>query len=179
MVESGSSPLTRGALECFYGAGGFGGLIPDHAGSTRGRSACTLRGGAHPRSRGEHCSSTPTIRTMTGSSPLTRGALNFTVCKLSYIRLIPAHAGSTRPPIPRPSPSRAHPRSRGEHGRLVASLRVAGAHPRSRGEHASPMMPRQPLEGSSPLTRGAHLGQFRASDRSRLIPAHAGSTFLD
>ena len=50
------------------------------------------------------------------------------------------------------------------------------AHPRSRGEHVIMDELREHKDGSSPLTRGAPFLTFRLWARSRLIPAHAGST---
>ena len=132
----GSSPLTRGK-PWFSG----------HPG--RGRRA-------HPRSRGENPSRRSTTSPPMGSSPLTRGKPDGLDGASAIRGLIPAHAGKTKPTpesksrpglIPahagktpsrpsRTSPTRAHPRSRGENW-------VVGAD--DRGQH-----------GSSPLTRGKH-----------------------
>ncbi|KXB52459.1 hypothetical protein HMPREF0307_02210 [Corynebacterium sp. DNF00584] len=70
--------------------------------------------------------------------------------------LIPAHAGSTEPL-----------------GRVIIAAR---AHPRSRGEHQSLVLLEGPHCGSSPLTRGARVGQGFSVGGVGLIPAHAGST---
>ena len=70
--------------------------------------------------------------------------------------LIPAHAGKTR--------RRASRRSSGP------------AHPRSRGENAPGVQAGTPQAGSSPLTRGKHVGEIAARDHRGLIPAHAGKT---
>ena len=72
------------------------------------------------------------------------------------MRLIPAHAGSTRV------------RTTSSTGRR--------AHPRSRGEHSMIRLPAQSGYGSSPLTRGARRLVFGEDSPDRLIPAHAGST---
>ena len=91
-----------------------------------------------------------------GSSPLARGARERRGDAGRIQRLIPARAGSTQV-VPRaPSSASAHPRSRGEH------MQSAG--------HLSAMA------GSSPLARGALLGEAGAADRRGLIPARAGST---
>ena len=50
----GSSPLTRGAPPRGTRTPGRPGLIPAHAGSTLRFRATAEKGGAHPRSRGEH-----------------------------------------------------------------------------------------------------------------------------
>ena len=111
---SGSSPLTRGKptdeICCCVGHG----LIPAHAGKTRYRVRSRHRLGAHPRSRGENESRHSDNPEAVGSSPLTRGKPSLPCSHAAPCRLIPAHAGKTRPltPIARSRP--AHPRSRGE-----------------------------------------------------------------
>ena len=134
---NGSSPLTRGALVDVLLEGG--------------RSA-------HPRSRGEHPSCSVMGGCSPGSSPLTRGALQHRVQRSAHERLIPAHAGSTETACSRKSQLAAHPRSRGEHKRVldIGETRV----------------------GSSPLTRGAlELAGYEPVNPG-LIPAHAGSTLV-
>ena len=93
---------------------------------------------------------------VSGSSPLTRGALHPTGPNRHQQGLIPAHAGST-------------PRWGGQGVRT-------GAHPRSRGEHRRHPRHPNPGLGSSPLTRGAHLAAHLGLVFGGLIPAHAGST---
>ena len=113
-------------------------------------------GAAHPRSRGEHLISERAVADDNGSSPLTRGAHDASVACTFLEGLIPAHAGST--PTLNPSIRRqaAHPRSRGEHARMIAEP-TCGL-------------------GSSPLTRGARVRLRPGQRMGRLIPAHAGST---
>ena len=72
-------------------------------------------------------------------------------------RLIPAYAGSTS----------SRPRW----------CAVAPAHPRLRGEHLMVNGPNCVMQGSSPLTRGAHHLCPHGHYRDGLIPAYAGSTF--
>ena len=70
---------------------------------------------------------------------------------------IPAHAGKTGAPASATSPSRAHPRSRGDNQRGdVLAL---------------------PAVGSSPLTRGKPGAYAATPVIGRLIPAHAGKTY--
>ena len=131
-------------------------LIPAHAGKTCGGRTRRRQAAAHPRSRGENHWMPHPIDPSRGSSPLTRGKhFPFTLDDGTR-RLIPAHAGKTRPRACIRSGTTAHPRSRGENP----------THPRL-----------QPLShGSSPLTRGKHpLHPWRVR-RRRLIPAHAGKT---
>ena len=73
-------------------------------------------------------------------------------------RLIPTHAGKTRRATKRAARSRAHPHSRGENEGHVAR-------------------PRREL-GSSPLTRGKRAHDHRLSSSVRLIPTHAGKTWV-
>ena len=174
-----------------------GRLIPAHAGSTCALACRLWPTGAHPRSRGEHVIWPFTSGVAYGSSPLTRGAHIREALTRTTRGLIPAHAGSTPSQSSTMHRQPAHPRSRGEHGVFeIDSIGPAGsspltrgalrvglrrlwmtwAHPRSRGEHF--FMPSRNIEGfgSSPLTRGALLSRVDRPGKSRLIPAHAGST---
>ena len=152
----GSSPLTRGKhIPPGRSIGGLG-LIPAHAGKTRGGLGSYARSWAHPRSRGENTSVKPRSRIAWGSSPLTRGKLCPRAGRQDVRGLIPAHAGKTSPGRRSHRDYRAHPRSRGENNRSWKST--------------SRWM------GSSPLTRGKHAGDRGRARRDRLIPAHAGKT---
>ena len=70
--------------------------------------------------------------------------------------LIPARAGNTEGYVTAPSPSWAHPRSRGEH-HFSVSFRCR-------------------FGGSSPLARGTLLSVFNRVREKGLIPARAGNT---
>ena len=72
-VLSGSSPLTRGKRHGPRPPDQRGGLIPAHAGKTRGAPVRRRRGPAHPRSRGENVVLQEGGEADQGSSPLTRG----------------------------------------------------------------------------------------------------------
>ena len=91
----GSSPLTRGKLAQFRVNVDHSGLIPAHAGKTRGcyRAASALA--AHPRSRGENLICRVDWELCGGSSPLTRGKPKPVTGSWAAIGLIPAHAGKT------------------------------------------------------------------------------------
>ena len=96
------------------------------------------------------------LRRRGGSSPLTRGKRDRRNRVADSTRLIPAHAGKTRPSTsPRPR-FRAHPRSRGEN---FLSRRLSDFD-----------------RGSSPLTRGKLEAGALSVTAGRLIPAHAGKT---
>ena len=113
--SGGSSPLTRGAQTMIHPQTDRHGLIPAHAGSTLTSVDWHKIMRAHPRSRGEHLNKGLNVRCAQGSSPLTRGALRALGLPQPGIRLIPAHAGSTRRRATCSPKSSAHPRSRGEH----------------------------------------------------------------
>ena len=110
----GSSPLTRGKHIFEDGEGFPGGLIPAHAGKTRGASFCRARARAHPRSRGENAVLPEASVRFSGSSPLTRGKRQDSRTATRRRGLIPAHAGKTVREATPNAPARAHPRSRGE-----------------------------------------------------------------
>ncbi len=152
----GSSPLTRGKLIGGSTALTTWRLIPAHAGKT----PCLVHGHeverAHPRSRGENESRSPSRRRLPGSSPLTRGKLFPWLSGKHVTGLIPAHAGKTLPRSQRETDVWAHPRSRGENA-------FDGG---DDGGEA----------GSSPLTRGKLHLRDQQPYRDRLIPAHAGKT---
>ena len=87
------------------------------------------------------------MRSKQGSSPLTRGARPRPPQASIPAGLIPAHAGSTT-------------------GRANGTGHQQ-AHPRSRGEHDTNVSPDPWIDGSSPLTRGAH---FATSNNSSARP---------
>ena len=91
-----------------------------------------------------------------GSSPLTRGKPTQEPWRLRRRRLIPAHAGKTKPP----------------HFFLLTNK----AHPRSRGENTVYSLLPVPYVGSSPLTRGKRISLYPWLCTAGLIPAHAGKT---
>ena len=93
----GSSPLTRGKHGNTMPLGALIGLIPAHAGKTDGGRVRSRVRAAHPRSRGENASSMMYSMRRTGSSPLTRGKPHPRRHTHRHTRLIPAHAGKTRP----------------------------------------------------------------------------------
>ena len=150
----GSSPLTRGKQCEAPGLHEDAGIIPAHAGKTSPTYNATPTTWAHPHSRGENTISSTEPITLGGSSPLTRGKPHRDRVLGHEGGLIPTHTRKTSCPDSSPSPTRAHPRSR--------------------GENASNFYVPFQSQGSSPLTRGKP--GDRASDRlpRRLIPVHAG-----
>ena len=97
------------------------------------------------------------IRSVYGSSPLTRGKPDPPGGGRRRCGLIPAHAGKTCS------------------GTFLSTR--PRAHPRSRGENSGSRFRRSRRRGSSPLTRGKRFGWPAASVGWGLIPAHAGKTF--
>ena len=111
----GSSPLTRGARPPPAGGGTEKGIIPAHAGCTRRLRGRRRPVADHPRSRGVHVSMMILVSWVMGSSPLTRGARAERPLEDRRPRIIPAHAGCTRPGTCPRWPPGDHPRSRGVH----------------------------------------------------------------
>ena len=72
-ASAGSSPLTRGKQRPSANNLTAGGLIPAHAGKTRGHCHTRTNKRAHPRSRGENPRGRSVGVDGEGSSPLTRG----------------------------------------------------------------------------------------------------------
>ena len=91
----GSSPLTRGKRRRCFVRTKQQGLIPAHAGKTKGKAIVSFDPGAHPRSRGENQEFNEALLSLGGSSPLTRGKPKLVHCYVTVAGLIPAHAGKT------------------------------------------------------------------------------------
>ena len=112
----GSSPLTRGKHPARGHVVEQEGLIPTHAGKTRGPGRARTRWGAHPHSRGENVRALAFMVPIVSSSPLMRGKLRVARTGQVVDGLIPAHAGKTVPCAWTRCAPGAHPRSRGENG---------------------------------------------------------------
>ncbi len=156
VVLLGSSPHTRGAHAASLDDAIGTGIIPAYAGSTRYHFHNQLQAWDHPRIRGEHLTVSARAAPMAGSSPHTRGAPVAASAACSSAGIIPAYAGSTSWRSSSRSPTRDHPRIRGEHNQ------------------ARPLPQRR--RGSSPHTRGAHVQLTGSTTFARIIPAYAGST---
>ena len=152
----GSSPLTRGKPQHVAGDRLRDGLIPAHAGKTPQPVRADADRRAHPRSRGENAATDVRRANASGSSPLMRGKRHDQRFPSLRRGLIPAHAGKTSYRSVRRLDRRAHPRSRGENRRRRFAHEIA--------------------MGSSPLTRGKHVGDLGVLVGRGLIPAHAGKT---
>ena len=153
----GSSPHTRGAPPHQPPPVVGGRIIPAYAGSTPTRPDRASWVEDHPRIRGEHVPAELGVGDAGGSSPHTRGARPRPRGALAQARIIPAYAGSTPTCPRRASPSRDHPRIRGEHTTTYERTIEQ--------------------EGSSPHTRGAPPSRALAACWRGIIPAYAGSTW--
>ena len=154
LLNSGSSPLTRGKYGGIREGETRTRLIPAHAGKMLSRPLTRSSQRAHPRSRGENLVIGGHIIDRRGSSPLTRGKFHLGREAITGHGLIPAHAGKI--------------------SRRPASQPRCGAHPRSRGENIGCLVGAIVAMGSSPLTRGKSARQAQQAVGSGLIPAHAG-----
>ena len=112
-MNTGSSPRMRGKLGHRHRRYGRARIIPAHAGQTRPRPRTPVSPTDHPRACGANpCR--PPIRWMnTGSSPRMRGKLGHRHRRYGRARIIPAHAGQTRPRPRTPVSPTDHPRACG------------------------------------------------------------------
>ena len=95
---------------------------------------------------------------MVGSSPRMRGKPMQTADKVDEHRIIPAHAGQTRPRPRTPVSPTDHPRACGANGSMTCAFRSCS--------------------GSSPRMRGKPAEVEETATGVRIIPAHAGQTAL-
>ncbi len=154
-MHLGSSPHSRGTSSKVAFTSSAGRFIPALAGNIdrHGRRRCESP--VHPRTRGEHASSSRLRVFARGSSPHPRGTLLLLVRRSVAVRFIPAPAGNIHIPPVRCWKCPVHPRTRGEHNVLV----LIGS--------------RQ--AGSSPHPRGTLPGQTTVVRKHRFIPAPAGN----
>ncbi len=91
-----------------------------------------------------------------GLSPLAPGTPETLLCRVLYVRFIPARAGNT--------------------ASKILELRVTAVYPRSRGEHRQEEGVKNKPYGLSPLARGTRYISTGRTVRRRFIPARAGNT---
>ena len=113
--DQGSSPHARGTLHVVGAVREAEGITPACAGNTIAHTLGVKVSEDHPRMRGEHRRPWARTRAASGSSPHTRGTLEFLYGTERRHGIIPAFAGSTRPPCHRRREPEDHPRIRGEH----------------------------------------------------------------
>ena len=131
-------------------------IIPAHAGQTspvRRRLPCSPD---HPRACGANDCASVSFAFAFGSSPRMRGKRTGPTFTYSYDRIIPAHAGQTRP--------------------SASWLRHPSDHPRACGANYIATGTVTRFTGSSPRMRGKRTRPSDAPSPARIIPAHAGQT---
>ncbi len=152
---SGSSPHGRGTFNAVRGGERVIRFIPARAGNIaaacRSRRSCSV----HPRTGGEHTTSTIPYGSGGGSSPHGRGTCLKLTMYGGAARFIPARAGNI------------HFR---RHDGFNESV-----HPRTGGEHQLPDQVSDASPGSSPHGRGTLFGPLHEQARERFIPARAGN----
>ena len=131
-------------------------IIPAHAGQTcTPRTSCDFPQD-HPRACGANACMTGVIDNVDGSSPRMRGKPTRPLAHFLPPRIIPAHAGQTRPP------------------QRVAH--VVADHPRACGANSKRISAKYSHTGSSPRMRGKHRRLVTSFGFAGIIPAHAGQT---
>ena len=153
---AGSSPRMRGKLG--DPGGGVAGvrIIPAHAGQTSPATRPAGRAPDHPRACGANTLRRWVMPSRSGSSPRMRGKQRTGHRVQAARRIIPAHAGQTKPAWHRSLMPSDHPRACGANS----------GQPQTGGDDF----------GSSPRMRGKPAARSRRVMRVRIIPAHAGQT---
>ena len=193
----GSSPLSRGIRRASSHLRAASGIIPALAGNTSVEWPRLPGDEDHPRSRGEYKDCIPWLKSLGGSSSLSRGIPQLHIGGGDLHRIIPALAGNTPLWTSGAFCSSDHPRSRGEYaitpqrGASRAGIIPALAgntqgrwewvfpipdHPRSRGEYHYGRRRTAEVRGSSPLSRGIRQQAGFPQRLERIIPALAGNT---
>ena len=154
--QTGSSPRMRGKLGADAGSTELDRIIPAHAGQTCSRGAKARPTPDHPRACGANTGGTMEETGSVGSSPRMRGKLFRYRVPRSNLRIIPAHAGQTRPWSGSQCWKTDHPRA-------------CGANMLEGDKLLRP-------DGSSPRMRGKPENRRVGQRTGRIIPAHAGQT---
>ena len=152
----GSSPRARGTRNLRLRREIAARVIPACAGNTVPVHFRAVFLAGHPRVRGEHRPAAQGPADAGGSSPRARGTRAERRGIPPSLRVIPACAGNT--PCPQPRPARQP------------------GHPRVRGEHACPSAVVFRGRGSSPRARGTLVYLPIPQPDRRVIPACAGNT---
>ena len=130
----GSSPHPRGTQKIRRGESVCGRFIPAPAGNTPAQATPRRPLPVHPRTRGEHSSTSAHLPLSSGSSPHPRGTLDGKRSTDMIIRFIPAPAGNTVEVGGGLAGVTVHPRTRGEHNMCEYSQAAyAGSSPHPRG----------------------------------------------
>ncbi len=155
-LSCGSSPRMRGKRRSAGRSCAGLRIIPAHAGQTFPPDTRMRWCSDHPRACGANNRHAHGHASNGGSSPRMRGKLIRGVVAGRKRRIIPAHAGQTRPAPNASTPPPDHPRACGAN---------------AKGQQLGDQM-----NGSSPRMRGKPVPSLRTSSTRRIIPAHAGQT---
>lgn len=143
-VKLGSSPPARGPHQTSRRLGRKARLIPAHAGNTRSLACIWPMPPAHLCVSGEQVAGRGSSITTRGSSPRARGTLPIALSAVQLLRLIPTHAGNTRPSADPVPASSVHPAPAETTPSTSRSPSRSAVHPRPRGEHLSKIGPTAP-----------------------------------
>ena len=154
-IMHGSSPYTRGTLSLRLTTPYIGRFIPVHTGNMTATQPNRSQNAVHPRTHGEHKSSTSSPAASFGSSPYTRGTLSLRLTTPYIGRFIPVHTGNMTATQPNRSQNAVHPRTHGEHKSSTSSPAASF--------------------GSSPYTRGTLFTPNLDYQVLRFIPVHTGN----
>ena len=154
----GSSPHTRGTQSGSLCRLPYLRFIPAYAGNASAREISNSEIRVHPRIRGERTHDDLVMALVIGSSPHTRGTQSGSLCRLPYLRFIPAYAGNAVA--------------------CETAWHTATVHPRIRGERLLTVRPSAKIAGSSPHTRGTQWDVALLEARHRFIPAYAGNAYF-
>ena len=154
----GSSPRVRGSRKIINAVFPQAGIIPAGAGLTTARLHAAPLRRDHPRGCGAHIPYEFSTVVTPGSSPRVRGSHLTDWHESGHTRIIPAGAGLTE-----------------RHNIETSAYRD---HPRGCGAHARDPLDRLHNLGSSPRVRGSPERLYRERDRTGIISAGAGLTFL-
>ena len=176
LPKSGSSPRMRGKPTYMPLNPQAKRIIPAHAGQTLTLVRGLSWGTDHPRACGANASSICSSNMRSGSSPRMRGKPFDLLDVLIDRRIIPAHAGQTRP-----CPSRTlwwsdHPRACGANPiQYLRARKCHGSSPRMRGkrQQAGAFVVGERI---TPRMRGKLVLYGTPNCLRRIIPAHAGQT---
>ena len=137
MSFSGSSPHMRGKPVLRPARGRGRRIIPAHAGQTHHHYRSATPEPDHPRTCGANIENLLAIAYFVGSSPHMRGKRRCVGLSVPSTRIIPAHAGQTRPARSCPRASPDHPRTCGAN-ELYESMSVLmfGSSPHMRGKQS-------------------------------------------
>ena len=154
---SGSPPHTRGQGQACEDGMAEVRITPAHAGTRKRRTRIIPRSEDHPRTRGDKWANSIISSIEIGSPPHTRGQGSRAGKRLWWMRITPAHAGTSWP--------------------LCWAARLSRDHPRTRGDKAGDGSPQRSGVGSPPHTRGQDLKHSTPEVTLRITPAHAGTRF--